>query len=148
MPKDTATVTEVVAPDFDRMKKIFLHDLKPAGEQSAKVRGNQSNAWKTIEKDCHCNKTGAKFVFKLLNMSDELRDDVLRTLYGGMKACKIGISQDLVDKMQDQDAPTMPTVDSSGGMGADNLVTLADRRPDPDAAAFENEDVSATQPAA
>jgi hypothetical protein len=147
MPKDTATVTEVVAPDFDRMKKIFLHDLKPAGEQSAKVRGNQSNAWKTIEKDCHCNKTGAKFVFKLLNMSDELRDDVLRTLYGGMKACKIGISQDLVDKMQDQDAPTMPTVDSSGGMGADNLVTLADRRPDPDAAAFEN-DAAQTQPAA
>jgi hypothetical protein len=144
MPKDTATVTEVVAPDFDRMKKIFLHDLKPAGEQSAKVRGNQSNAWKTIEKDCHCNKTGAKFVFKLLNMSDELRDDVLRTLYGGMKACKIGISQDLVDKMQDQDAPTMPTVDKSGGMGADNLVTLADHQRKEDAQAFDNDQRTAS----
>lgn len=146
-PAAVEKVEQVIAPDFDRMKKIFLHDLKPADEQSAKVRGNQSAAWKTIEKDCHCNKTGAKFVFKLLNMSDEARDDVLRTIYGGMKACKIGISQDLVDKMQDQDAPEMPTVDKSGGMGADNLVTLNDRRPDPDAAAFDN-DKSQTQPAA
>jgi hypothetical protein len=148
MPKGqaAAAVTEVIAPDFQKMKRIFLHDLKPADEQSAKVRGEQSNAWKTIERDCHCSKPGAKFVFKLMNMSDEARDDVLRTVYGGLKALNIGISQDLVDKMQGEDAPEMPTVDKSGGMGADNLVTLADRRPDPDAAAFN--DASATQPVA
>jgi hypothetical protein len=136
---DGEKVKEVVAPDFQKMKRIFLHDLKPADEKSAKVRGEQSQAWKTIEKDAHCNKAGAKFVFKLMNLSDEARDDLLRTVYGGLKALKIGISQDLVDKMNGEDAPEMPTVDKSGGMGADNLVTLDDRRPDPDAAAFDNE---------
>jgi hypothetical protein len=88
---EKSQVSEVIAPDFQRMKRIFLHDLRGLEERSAKVRGDQSNAWKTIEKDAHCNK--------------------------------------------------------SGGMGADNLVTLADRRPDPDAAAFEN-DAAQTQPAA
>jgi hypothetical protein len=133
----TAKVEEVTAPDFAMMKRVFINDLKPLDEKSAKARGEQSQAWKVIERDAHCNKTGAKFVFKLLNMSDEARDDVLRTLYGGMKACKIGISQDLVDKMQDQDAPTMPTVDSSGGMGADNLATIGRQR-EQDAEAFDD----------
>jgi hypothetical protein len=117
-------VKEVGAPDFQKMKRIFLHDLKPADEKSAKVRGEQSQAWKTVEKDCHCNKAGAKFVFKLMNLSDEARDDLLRTVYGGLKALGIGISQDLVDKMSGDDAPTMPTVDKSGGMGAENLATV------------------------
>lgn len=144
---DSDKVKEVVAPDFQKMKRIFLHDLKPADEKSAKVRGEQSQAWKAVEKDCNCNKAGAKFAFKLLNMSDEARDDVLRTLYGSLKALNIGISQDLVDKMNGEDAPTMPTVDKSGGMGGDNLVTLADRQRKEDAAAFDN-DANATQPAA
>lgn len=143
MPQET----EVVAPDFDRAKRILLHDLKPFEEQSAKVRGEQSNAWKTIEKDCHVNKKGAKWAFALLNMSDEARDDVLRSLYGMMKACNIGISADLVDKMTGSDAPTMPTVDKSGGMGADNLVTLADRQRKDDAEQFDN-DQAQTAPAA
>lgn len=149
MARDNEKSTEVVAPDFQKMKRIFLHDLKPADESSAKIRGDQSAAWKTIEKDCHCHKGGAKIVFKLLNMSDEARDDFLRTLYGGMKACNIGISADLVDKMEDTDAPAMPTVDRSGGMGGDNLVTLdtMNKRPDPDADAFDN-DQQTSKPAA
>lgn len=142
-----AQVTEVVAPDFQKMKRIFLHDLKPADEKSAKLRGDFSAAWSAIEKDCHCNKRAAKLLFRLNTESEETRDDFLRTLFGGMKALGIGISQDLVDKMNGEDAPTMPTVDSSGGMGADNLVTLNDHRPDPDAAAFDN-DASAAAPAA
>jgi hypothetical protein len=141
MPKaNQAQVQEVVAPDFQKMKRIFLHDLKPADEKSAKVRGDQSAAWSAIEKDCHCNKRAAKLLFKLNGESEETRDDFLRTLYGGMKALGIGISQDLVDKMSGEDAPTMPTVDQSGGMGADNLVTLGqdNKRPDPDADAFDD----------
>jgi hypothetical protein len=140
-------VTEVVAPDFQKMKRIFLHDLKPADEQSAKVRGDLSAAWSAIEKDCHVNKRAAKLLFRLNNESEEMRDDFLRSLYGGMKVLGIGISQDLVDKMNGDDAPEMPTVDNSGGMGADNLVTLADRQRKEDAAVFDN-DTSATQPAA
>jgi hypothetical protein len=136
-PKDNQS-TQVVAPDFQKAKRIFLHDLKPGEERSAKARGEQSHAWQSIEKDAHCNKAGAKFAFKLMNLSDETRDDVLRSLYGLMKALGIGISQDLVDKMNGDDAPTMPTV-ANEGMGADNLVTLdTSKRPDPDADAFDN----------
>lgn len=122
--EQAAKVEQVVAPDFDLMRRTFLNDLKPLDERGAKVRGDQSQAWKIIEKDAHCNKAGAKVVFKLLNMSEETRDDFLRTLYGGMKACNIGISQDLVDKMSGSDAPTMPTVPNAG-MGADSLATIA-----------------------
>jgi hypothetical protein len=137
MPKDNET-TEVVAPDFQKMKRIFLHDLKPADERNAKTRGDLSAAWGAIEKDCHVNKRAAKLLFRLNGESDETRDDFLRSLYGGLRELGIGISQDLVDKMGGDEAPTMPTVDKSGGMGADNLVTLADRQKTEDAKAFDD----------
>jgi hypothetical protein len=143
-PKPAKT-TEVVAPDFAKMKRIFLNDLKPADEKSAKARGDLSAAWGAIEKDCHCNKSAAKLLFKLNGMSEETRDDFLRTLYGGMKALGIGISQDLVDKMSGEDAPTMPTVDAKG-LGADKLATIGKQREE-DAAAFDNDAVE-TAPAA
>lgn len=127
MPRNSAAtapkVEEVHAPDFTKMKRIFDHDLKPADEKSAKARGDLSNAWKAIEDDCHVNKRAAKLIFRLRGESEEARDDFLRSLYGGMKACGIGISSDLVDKMNDQDAPEMPIVESKG-LGGDNLATL------------------------
>lgn len=116
-------VAEVVAPDFAKAKRIFLNDIKPADEKTAKSRGDLSAAWGAIEKDAHCNKKAAKWTFWLLNQSEESRDDVLRTMYGLMKALEIGISQDLVDQMNDEDAPTMPIVESRG-MGADSLATV------------------------
>lgn len=120
---DTAKVTEVVAPDFAKMKRIFLNDIKPADEKNAKTRGDLSAAWKAVEDDCHVNKRAAKLLFRLHNESEEARDEFLRSLYGGMKALGIGISQDLVDKMNDEDAPAMPTVESKG-LGAENLATV------------------------
>jgi hypothetical protein len=130
-------VEEVHAPDFAKMKRIFDNDLKPADEKSAKARGDLSTAWGAIEKDCHVNKRAAKLLFRLRGESEEARDDFLRSLYGGMKALGIGISSDLVDKMNDQDAPEMPVVESKG-LGGDNLATLPVKpRPDPDAAEFE-----------
>ena len=147
MPKANDNVREIVAPDFAKMKRIFLNDIKPAEEKNAASRGTIGQAYKSIEKDCHGNRAGAKLAFKLYAMTDEARDDFLRTQYGLMKALGIGISHDLVDKMSGEDAPTMPTVDNSGGMGADNLVTLADRQRKEDAETFDN-DQNATQPAA
>jgi hypothetical protein len=122
MAKDD--VTEVLAPDFEKMKKIFQRDIKPADEKNAKTRGDLSAAWKAVEDDCHCNKKAAKLLFKLHQASEEERDDFLRTLYGGMAAMGIGISQDLVDKMQDSDAPTMPVVPASQGLGVENLASV------------------------
>jgi len=120
---DAPIVTQVLAPDFAKMKRIFFNDIQPSVERNAKSRGDLSAAWKAVEDDCHCNKRAAKLLFKLSNESEETRDDFLRTLYGGMKALGIGISQDLVDKMNDEDAPTMPIVEG-GGLGVDQLATV------------------------
>jgi len=102
---------EVPKPDFERAIKIIRNDLNPLSEESAKTRGDQSAAWKTIEKDCHCNKKAMKQVHALMRMDPELRDDYLRTLYGGMQAAGIGITNDLVDQMGGDDAPKMPVAE-------------------------------------
>jgi hypothetical protein len=123
MSRKNNEVETVRAPDFAKMKRIFLHDISPAQEKTAKSRGDLSAAWKMIEDDCNCNKRAAKLLHKLYGESEETRDDFLRTLYGGMKALGIGISADLVDQMNDEDAPTMPTVPSNG-MGAEGMPAL------------------------
>jgi hypothetical protein len=135
MANDNEQVNEVLAPDFVKMKNIFLHDIKPAEEKNAKARGDLSAAWKAIEDDCHCNKRAAKLLHRLYNESEETRDDFLRTLYGGMKALGLGISRDLVDQMSDQDAPSMPTSDTKG-LGGDNLATISTQRKE-DGEAFD-----------
>jgi hypothetical protein len=76
MPKHDQ-VEEVLAPDFEKMKRIFQTDLKPANEQNAKSRGDLSAAWGAIEKDCHVNKRAAKLLFRLSGESEEARDDFL-----------------------------------------------------------------------
>lgn len=107
-------VQEVHAPDFQKMKSIFLNDIDPSVEKNAKSRGDLSAAWKAIEEDCHCNKRAAKLLHRLHGESEETRDDFLRTLYGGMQALGIGISQDLVDRMTGGEAPTMPVAPVGG----------------------------------
>lgn len=116
-------VTQILAPDFAKMKRIFDNDIRPAAEKNAKTRGDLSAAWKAVEDDCHCNKRAAKLLNKLLGESEETRDDFLRTLYGGMKALGIGISRDLVDQMNDEDAPEMPIVEGRG-LGTESLATV------------------------
>lgn len=105
---------EVQAPDFDKMKRIFTHDIRPATETNSKTRGDLSAAWKVLEDECHLNKRAAKLLYRLSGESEEMRDDFLRTLYGGMKVLGIGISQDLVDRMEGGESPTMP-VTAVGG---------------------------------
>jgi hypothetical protein len=121
--QDNDQVKEVHTPDFERMKRVLLNDIRPAIEKDAKARGDMAAAWKIIQDECHCHKGAAKALNKLLGMSDEARDDYLRTLYGGMKALNIGISQDLVDQMEDSDAPTMPIVPPTGPTVADLATT-------------------------
>lgn len=121
--KSSEEVTQVHAPDFAKMKRIFLHDIAPAEEKTAKERGDLSAAWKAIENDCHVNRRAAKLLHRLHGESEELRDDFLRSLYGGMRALGIAISQDLVDQMGDEEAPTMPAT-AARGMGAEGLPGL------------------------
>lgn len=122
--KDEGEIVEqILAPDFEKMKRIFARDIKPAAEANAKTRGDLSAAWKAIEDDCHLNKRAAKLLHKLHGESEETRDDFLRTLYGGMKALSIGLSRDLVDAMNEEDAPDMPVVEGRG-MGTESLATM------------------------
>ena len=102
---------EIPKPDFERAIAVIRGDLNPLTEESAKTRGEQAAAWKVIEKDCRCNKKAMKAVHSLMRMDPELRDDYLRTLYGGMEAAGIGITVDLVDKANGNEAPQMPTAE-------------------------------------
>jgi hypothetical protein len=116
-------VVEILKPDFERAIRIMLNDVKPAEEKNASSRGDLSAAWKAIEDDCHVNKKAAKLFAKLRGMSEETRDDFLRSLYGLMKLGGIGISRDLVDAMEEGDAPTMPVVESGERAGLATLQT-------------------------
>lgn len=105
MAKSTGAVSgELVKPDLKKMKSIFLRDLKPAGEQAAKIRGDQSTAWKSVEQDCHCNKRAAKQLLKLMGESEETREDFLRTFLPGLVELNLMPEEDLVDLMG-EDAP-------------------------------------------
>jgi hypothetical protein len=112
--KESEEVSDVIAPDFEKALRIIRQDIAPAEENSASQRGTLSGAWKAVEKDAHCNKAAAKLVWKLLNMSDELRDDFLRSTYGLMAAGKIGISADLVDTAEGKTPGTMPVQELDG----------------------------------
>jgi hypothetical protein len=116
--------TQIIeTPDFETAIKILANDVHPADEKSASARGNLSAAWKAIEDDCHVNKGAAKLYYKLSGMSEEKKDDFLRSLYGLMKTGGLGISADLVDRMEsDGEAPEMPIVQRSDEGG---LATLA-----------------------
>lgn len=104
-------VEEIIKPDFERAIRVIQNDIEPQDEKNAKARGEMSAAWKVVEDECHVNKSAAKDFRKIRNMSDELQDDYLRSLFGLMKADGVGIRRDLVDAMNDEDAPGMPVVD-------------------------------------
>jgi hypothetical protein len=117
--------TELKPIDAERVIRILEHDIHPAQERDASARGDLAAAWKAIEDECACNKGAAKLYFKLSGWSDEKRDDFLRSLWALMKAGNMGISSDLVDKMEAADgaAPTMPIVAPTGPTVADLATT-------------------------
>lgn len=114
---------EAAKPDFAKALRIIAGDIKPAEEKNASARGDLSAAWKTIEDECHCNRQAAKAFAKLRGMSEEKRDDYLRTLYGLMQEGGIGISEDLVDLMGDGEAKEMPVAKGRATSPSD-LATL------------------------
>lgn len=111
-------------PDFDRALKVMQNDISNAADKASTAQGNLSAAWKIIEDKCHVNKRAAKvFESKLLGQDQETIDDFLRSLYGLMTAAGIGISEDLVDKAQGAEPPSMPTTRRSGS--AAHLAVVA-----------------------
>jgi hypothetical protein len=98
--KESEEVSDVKTPDFAKALRIIRNDVRPAEELSAAERGKLSGAWKAVEEDANCCRAAAKIFAKLLEMSDETRDDYLRTLYGLMTEAGIGISRYLVDQAE------------------------------------------------
>lgn len=117
-------VAEVKQPDFEKMKRIFLGDLKPADEQNAKARGDLSAAWKAVEDDCNCNKRAAKQLYKLFGESEETRDDFLRTFIGGLVALDMLPREDLVDLMGDKNVPDVAVIGRNRGLGSEGMPAL------------------------
>lgn len=113
-------VTIIHQPDLKGMMKVFKGDLKPLSEESAKTRGEQSAAWKTIEKDLHCHKKAAKQLFILSGASEEERAEYLRTFLRGVIACGILPANDLVDIMGGEKAPGVAEMKTA--MGVENLA--------------------------
>lgn len=110
--KESDEIQEIQPPDFERAIRIMLNDIKPAEEKNQSSRGDLGAAWKKIEEECHCNRAAAKLFAKLRAMSEEKKDDFLRTLYGLMKAGGVALNRDLVDQMGDEDsADEMPVSD-------------------------------------
>lgn len=107
--EEAEEVEEVKEPNFEDALKCMLHDIRPAKEAKEASGSLESEAWKFIKDECHLASAGAKFFFgHILQREDETRDANLRALYGLLRAANIGISQDLVDKMGGEEAPTMP----------------------------------------
>lgn len=122
--KNDDEVTEVKDPDFEKMKRIFQGDIKPADEQTAKARGDLSAAWKTIEDDCACNKRAARQLYKLFGESEETRDDFLRTFVGGLIALDLMPREDLVDMMGETKVPNVTPLKRARGLGAEGMPAL------------------------
>lgn len=104
---------EIPTPDFERAAKILKRDVRTAEEKVGEHAQTMSTAFKAIGKECNVNTAAAKQVFKLSKMSDEKRDDFLRSFSGMLTAFNIGITQDLVDQAEGQpaSAPIIPIVD-------------------------------------
>lgn len=116
-------IVELIKPDFERAIRVLTNDIHPAEEKNAASRGDLSAAWKVVEDDCHVNKGAAKLYYRLTSMSDEKKDDFLRSLYGLMETGGMGISADLVDRMEtDGETPKMPV--SGGATAKEGLATL------------------------
>lgn len=125
--KDQPDSTIVEQPNLKALKSLFLNDIKPATEKSAGARGDLSAAWKTAENDLYCNKGAAKLLYKLFGMSEETRDDFLRTFLPGLKEMNLVPSADLAGDGMDDLVDEMSAGIVAGaktGMGTEGLTAL------------------------
>ena len=105
---------EVGQPDFAGALQTMFQDLRKSESDKSKAGKLSTEAWKKIKDEYNLSAPAARWFFAhILEREDETRDNNLRTLYGLLTAAKIGISADLVDKMGDGEAPTMPVAEKS-----------------------------------
>jgi hypothetical protein len=58
------TTIEEIEDRRRRVLKVLAHDVAPAEEGNASSRGDLSAAWKIIEDECGCNKSGGEAILQ------------------------------------------------------------------------------------
>jgi hypothetical protein len=135
-PKDDGDSGEVKVMDFDRVKKIYLGEIKPAKTEASSQGQTVGEAMKIIKKQCHVEPQGARKAFSAFEMEDLHRETHIRSFVGTFNAlmgetvltCSFG---DLVDVAEGKAAPrsgpklvTIPSTPSDGT--EEDLATAAE----------------------
>lgn len=122
--KDNAEVAVVKAMDLERVRSLYLNDIKPAKTDASSAGQTVAEAMKTIKKHCHVEPQGARKAFSAFEMEDAHREihirsfvGVLNTLMGKeVLTCNFG---DLVDQAEGKAPLQTPTP-------RPNLVVVSD----------------------
>lgn len=97
--------------DFAGGAKLLKGTLTDLRTRGAKVRGDQSAAWKKIE-EMNLNKKASKAVFALMDQGQAEASDYLRTFIGLLDPCGLGIIKDMVDIAENKNAITVPLIET------------------------------------
>lgn len=111
--KTDDAVTEIKTMDFDRVKKLYLNDIKPARSEASSQGQTVAEAMKVIKKQCHVEPQGARKAFSAFEMEDAHREIHIRSFVGVFNAligfeaitCNFG---DLVDQAEGKAEPKRP----------------------------------------
>jgi hypothetical protein len=107
-PNDNEKMAE---PDFEAAAKLLKSAISNSNDAKQKALGDLSASWKRIEDSFHVNKKAAKDILKITAMSGGTQQDYLRSFFGMMRAMGLGITSDLVDKMQGIDGLIVPIIE-------------------------------------
>lgn len=97
--------------DFDKAATIMKTQIAALDDKGAKIRGDQSAAWKKIE-DLGVNKKAAKAVRALMGQSPSTVSDYLRTFIGLLNPLGLGILRDMVDDAEGKTSIAVPLIDT------------------------------------
>ncbi len=109
-PNDNEKMAE---PDFEAAAKLLKTAISNSNDAKQKALGDLSASWKRIEDNFHVNKKAAKDILKVAAMSAGTAQDYWRSFFGMMRAMGLGVSADLVDKMQGIDGVIVPVLEAS-----------------------------------
>lgn len=116
--KKEAATNGPAEPDFAGAAALIRSEISPDKEDLAKVQGDLSASWKRVEDQFHVNKKAAKDAARIANMSEETKQDYLRSLYGMFGAFGIALRVDLVDQAEGKEAGAFPTAGGAAGDSA------------------------------
>ena len=118
-------VEEVASMDFDRAKKLYFEDIKPARSKASEHMQEVSTAFKAVKKSCGIQPGAMKAAIKLHEMEDAKRENWLRAFNGYLRAVNIDPDpKDLVDAMNGEKddryaRPKLATLPAHEGDNAD-----------------------------